>query len=169
MTKRYISICLSIVLLLFMFGCYGSTEQLQQPVAFYYPEKVRDDGSIRNVISTEYREGTAFSGDLQLFLASYLAGPNDPALYSPFPANTDLIEANISEGKVTLHFSSSFGELSSLDRTIACACISRSCIEFTGAESVEIFAENTLFDGVESILITRDNLLTQDNTPITDP
>jgi hypothetical protein len=40
---------------------------------------------------------------------------------------------------------------------------------FTGANYVEIFAENTLFDGVESILISSENLLTNDNTPIKEP
>ena len=156
-------------ILLLLCGCTGNTEAFQQPVSFYYPERVKEDGSITHVIGCEDREGIGFAGDLQLMLSSYLAGPDDPALYSPFPDNTVLIEASYSDGKVTLVFNESFSQLSSLDRSIACAGISRTCMAFTGADYVEIFAENTLFDGVDSILISADNLLTQDNTPIKEP
>lgn len=156
-------------ILLLLYGCSGNTEAFQQPVPFYYPEQVKEDGSITHVIGCEDREGIGFAGDLQLMLTSYLAGPNDPALYSPFPENTELIEVSFSDGKVTLVFNESFSQLSSLDRSIACAGICRTCMAFTGADYVEIFAENTLFDGVESILISSDNLIIQDNTPIKEP
>lgn len=168
MIKKTIIILLSILLMSFLFGCSGKTEEFQQPVSFYYPEKAQDDGSINNVIRSERREGAPFGNDLQLLLTAYLAGPMDPTLYSPFPARTELIESSLSDDKVVLHFSEAFGELSSLERTIACACISKTCMEFTGTVSVEIFAEGILFDGVDSIVITQDNLLTEDNTPITE-
>lgn len=169
MTRKLTSILLSVLILCSLIGCNSNTAQLQQPVAFFYPEKVQDDGSVTNVINCENREGAQFGGDLHKMLTTYLAGPKDPALYSPFPAYTELIEVSLSEGKVILLFDEAFGSLSSLERTIACACISQTCMAFTGAQQVEIFAENTLFDGMESILITEKNLLTQDNSPIAAP
>ena len=169
MMKKATSMILAMLLAFILSGCGGTAESLQEPVPFFYPEKVQEDGSITNVIRAEQREGKAFGDDLELLLTVYLAGPKDPSLYSPFPAHTELSKVTVSDGKVIIRFAESFGELSSLDRTIACACISKTCMEFTGAELVEIFAENTLFDGVESIVISRQNLLTMDNTPITEP
>jgi len=169
MIKRSISILLPLLLLCLIFGCSSKAEQLQQPVSFFYPEKAQEDGSIFNVIRSEEREGSAFGDDLHLLLVSYLSGPRDTALYSPFPAQLKLIEATCYEGTVTLLFDESFGALSGLDRTIACACVSQTCLAFTGADSVRIFAENTLFNGGESIEISRESILTQDNTPILEP
>ena len=166
MIKKVLCILISVFILS---GCADNKEELQHPVPFFYPETVQEDGSITNVIGFENREGTAFGNDLKLLLSAYLIGPNDPALYSPFPVGTELLEVSIADGKVTLLFDESFAQLSSLERTIACAAISRTCMAFTGADYMEIFAENTLFDGVESILISSDNLLTLDNTPIKEP
>lgn len=168
MIKKTIIILLSFLLLSFLLGCSGQTEEFQQPVSFFYPEKAQEDGSITNVIRAELREGAVFSGDLQQLLTAYMVGPKDSVLYVPFPVHTELNEVSVVDNKVILHFNSAFGELSSLERTIACACISKTCMEFTGAVSVEIFAEGILFDGVDSIVITQDNLLTEDNTPITE-
>ena len=169
MIKKPITIILSIFLLCWLFGCSNNVEKLQQPVSFFYPENTQEDGSIVNVIRSEEREGIAFGDDLNLLLASYLDGPSDPNLYMPFPAHIEIIEASFIEGTVTLLFNESFGTLSGLERTIACASISQTCMAFTGADYVRIFAENTLFNGGESILISRDNILTQDNTPILEP
>ena len=169
MMKRCCLILIPLLLLCFLFGCGEASPEYEQPVLFFYPENVQEDGSVTNVISPETREGEEFDGDLHRLLADYLEGPTDPALYSPFPADAQLLEVSQFNGKITLRFSQSFAELSSLDRTIACACISMTCLEFTEADAVEIFAQNALFDGEESILLTRDNLLTKDNTPITEP
>ena len=166
MIKKVLCILISVFILS---GCTGNKEELKHPVPFFYPETVQEDGSITNVIGFENREGTAFGDDLKLLLSAYLLGPDDPALYFPLPAGTELIEVSVLDEKVTIVFNESFAQLSSLDRTIACVAISRTCMAFTGADYVEIFAENTLFDGVESILISSENLLTNDNTPIKEP
>lgn len=169
MMKKITAIFLSILLMLCLPGCSASQDSFVAPVTFYYPELAQEDGSIANVIGAETREGQAYVGDLKALLSQYLLGPKDPAFYSPFPDHVDMIDASVTDGKVTIIFSESFAELSSLDRSIACASIGMTCMEFTGAQQVEIFAENTLFDGEESILITRDSLLMEDNTPITEP
>ena len=55
--------------------------------------------------------------------------------------------------------SKELAQLSGLELTLACSCLSMTCMELTGAENIVISAENSLLDGQKSITMNKDTLL----------
>ena len=168
MIKRILCYIL-LVILVFSFCACAEQQSFDQPVAFYYPELPQENGAIENVVGSEIREGSSFSGDLSALLGVYLQGPRDEQLSAAFFQQITLIDATVLDNQISLVFSENFSQLSGIDRSIACVCISMTCMDFTSADTVEIFVENTLFDGNESIVISRDAIFIQDSTAGSQP
>ena len=161
--KRLLCLILIAAAALSLCACGGSGSP-SEPVSFYYllrePELVynRDDGIIR----PETREGAGFLPDPAAVLELYLQGPLDNTLSSPFPAGTKLVSLKREEEILTLELSRPFSSLEGLDLSLACACLSITAMELTGAEAVTILCDR--------INITMDrNSLQLSDTSLPDP
>ena len=158
MTK-YVAIFLSILLLLS--GCSHSTAY-EKPVTFYYCSAVYQYESGDSAIVAEIRESVGCS-TLEEIMQLYLAGPDNEELVSPFPNSLRLISHHQEGETLYLLFSEELAQLSNLSLSMACGCITMTCLTLTDATQVTIEANESLLDGHKSITMGRDSLILSDH------
>ncbi len=164
--KKLSCIILALLLLPGLAGCSNSGDDIQDPVSFYYCKRDLDYGVDAGVISSELRDGQGHRQDYAYLLTAYLNGPESYELYSPFSRSTALKSFAIQNDTAYVQLSPSFGSLSGLDLTLACACITLTVLELADVQKVVISAANTVLDGNSQITMTRENLLLLDDSNI---
>lgn len=147
--KRLISILLTVLLL------SGCTEQLKEPVSFYYVRSGYEE-DMSNIIGTERREAAGHRGDLSYLMALYFMGPADEELLAPLPGNVHILSVTHKGQEVILHLSETDDSVTDAQFTVACACLTLTCLELTGAETV------TIISGNRSVRLDEENLLLRD-------
>ena len=151
-------LCLILVLCLFLPGCALFGERIREPVTFYYLRAEYRYGSADGVIAPEVREASDHVGDLSYLMALYLMGPSDEELVSPIPRGTRIYSAVQENNTVTLTLSDASQTLTDSEFSLACACLTMTCLEITGADKVNIAS------GDRSVTMTRDNLTLFDDS-----
>ena len=134
--KRFAAILLIFALLLSGCSVFGS--RIKEPVTFYYVQSSYQYGSDSPVIVTETREASGRMHDLPYLIRLYLTGPLEDDRESPFPRSVTLVSVGRTEDTVEITLSDSAGSLSDAQYSLACACLSLTCINITGAENVRI-------------------------------
>jgi hypothetical protein len=158
--KKWISLLLIGAVLLC--GCTQRKPELQKPVSFYYLPAEYTFGVTDCIILPELREGSGID-DLKEMLALYLNGPVDPAFHSPFPVGTKLLELEQTDDTLHLTLSDSFASLQGHRLTLACAAITKTCLELTSCVNIQIRAETAALDGQKFIEMNASSLLLLDN------
>lgn len=152
MMKKYLPLLL---ITLFLVGCV-QPPQIADPVSFYYipAEDLEEEDFAAEVsyIRADVRDKAQLGDSLNLILSAYLRDPaSTSGLKSPFPAHTYLFSVSQDNNVASVVLSTEFAQLQNMDLTIACACLARTCMELTGADTVLISAENAQLDGAEYI------------------
>lgn len=170
--KRFVSFLLILTLLLS--GCSIIQEQFKDPVTYYYlrahsDPDTRDVFFSDGVIGSELREGSGHRNDLNYLLSIYLQGPLDERLHSPFPAGCRIVNIKKDDSLLTVVLSPNITELSDMDLTVACACLAKTCMTLTDANTVQI--ESSSADGTLSVsrTYTQEMLILEENyteTPV---
>ncbi len=155
--KRYLTALLVICLLLS--GCSVFGQRLQEPVTFYYVNRLYQE-NMEPILADEQREAAGHREDLSYMLALYLMGPSEEDSISPVPRGTRVLRAEKQEEEVFLKLSDTDESMSDSEFTIACACLSMTCMELTGLEQV------TITGGSRTVTMTRDNLIQFDDPSI---
>lgn len=158
--KQLLSLILVISLLVCLYGCRQEPEA-PKGTLFYYRVKEPSYNTDSTALSAEYRPD-AVQDTLNRAIELYLAGPVSPDLRSPFPENLRLIGVDQKGGTVYLTFSRELAQLSGLDLTIVCGCITMTVLELTDAAQAEIRSVTGLLDGQRSILMDKNSLLLLD-------
>ena len=137
--------------LIFLSGCNLSAERMKEPVTFYY---VRSGFAtdMSQVIGTEQREASGHRGDLSYLLALYLIGPSQEGLATPLPKGTRIITVEDRAGGIQLKLSDTEEAMTDAEFSLACACLSLTSMDLTGAERV------TILSGNRTVTMTRENL-----------
>ena len=135
--KRIIVILLIAAMLLS--GCSLFSSGKRQPVLFYYQPVNFRLGQSNGAIAAEERDGTGHITDIDYLLRLYLTGPLTENLISPFPADVQLTSVRTGQNKVTVNLTGDPSSLSATQKTLACACLTLTCLELTEEESVMIF------------------------------
>lgn len=149
-------ICVILILSFFLSGCNVMGERIKEPVAFYYlRENYQDD--MGDVISPEIREASGHRYDLPYLLALYSMGPSEEGLISPLPENASIIPVERSDDRLVLSISELPEEITDLDYTLACSCLSLTCLELIGVRQV------TVICGERTMTIHKDNLMIDGN------
>lgn len=150
--KRIVAMILLMALLL----C-GCADKMREPVTFYY---VRDSFEVdmSQVIGTEQREASGHRDDLLYLLALYLMGPAEDSLVSPLPSYTTILSAEQMDSTVTVQLTDTTASMSDGQFTLACSCLTLTCLEITDAEYV------TIISGNRSVTLGKDSLVLQDLT-----
>lgn len=161
--KQIISLLLLFSLILSLFGCTGETPKISDPVSFYYCRKELTYGTADSVILAVTAEAAGHREDPRYLINQYLAGPEDDALAPTFPAGVTLQSLTVADDTVDLLLSSAFAGLSGMELTIACACLTLTVIELTGAQTVRIRAAASLLDGSDEIVMDESCLLLLDD------
>ena len=150
--KRFLAWFLAAAMLFSFIGC-----KAQDPgdATFYYsrsPEQYQyyaGDGVIR----TEIRTLSGHRQDLQYLVGLYLAGPLDESLISPFPKSVHLLSVEQTGTAIRVELTDQTRIMSDSEFSLACACLTMTCTQFTGCDSVTVIsADRTLTMNVDSIL-----------------
>ena len=160
--KRFLALMLTAASILSLCAC-SKAPSYERPVSFYYPVSEMQYDATGSAISPEVREGKDLTS-LESTLELYLNGPQDSAYTDPFPQGLRIQDIDSIESTLYLTFSDELGKLSGMDLTVACCCITLTCLELTNASNIFIQAESVLLGGEKSITMNRDCLLLLDNS-----
>lgn len=159
MKQRILCLILSISILLTGCGFFG--ERIKEPVTFYYLcSSYQED--LCCVIVSEEREASGHLGDLSYLLALYLMGPTNDEYVTPLPAGTR-IASQMDAGHILLELTDTSHTLSDIEFSLACACLTLTCLEITDAEDV------TILSGDREKTMSRSTLTLYDATSETIP
>lgn len=161
--KQRIALSLCLLLLFSCMGCRQDPGADVDSAHFYYPRAQLSFDSGSSAFEAEYRHMDQWSSWAQV-LNIYLAGPTSNQLRSPFPAGIKVINTTMENGTVTINVSRELAQLSGLELTIACGCLTLTCLELTGAETIIIRADGALLDGQKSIRMNKNTLMLLDIT-----
>ncbi len=145
-------------------GCVrqAESEQLKSPGRFYYKTLDADYGKSQYAVDFELRETAGHETDLPWLLSEYFAGPQSNDLVAPFQRSTSLVSVEHKGAQITVRVSRDLAQLSGVDLYLACCCITLTCLELAGVDTVCIQADGALLDGKDQILLQRENLLLED-------
>jgi len=162
--KRIIAFALLWVMILGLVACDTGRSDIIEPVEFFYRQVSAPDDLPESVIASEIREATGHTGDLKYLLSLYLQGPLGETLSSPFPAGCRLLDVTWNGNTLVVILDSTITALGQMDRTVACACLARTCFSLTSLQQVQILATGEDADNSLDMLITADSLLLTDTT-----
>ena len=159
--KRITALSLLLVLMLLFSACNQSDST--DTVAFYYARDPRSQSVPSETFYTvENRRITTSNTNLRYLLSLYLQGPLGDGFVSPFPAGTRLVKLDIHNDHLFIQLSQEFAELSNIDLTLACACLSLTCFDLADANQVTIFTSATEDHPAVEFTLTREDLLLTD-------
>ena len=95
---------------------------------------------------------------MSYLLALYLIGPTDESLYAPLPRGVRFLKADQQDDTVTLELTDTTQSMTEAEFTLACACLTMTCLSITDAQSV------TILSGSRTVTMSRDNLTLYDNS-----
>lgn len=168
--KRIIALTLWVAAMFCLFGCAAKIDEPAEPVRFFYPRPtdsisfVQKDGAITH----ETRESAGHVGDHAYLLNLYLLGPSAEGLRNPFPSGTKLMFFEVRNGIAEVVLSEPFARLSGMDLTAACACLSLTVQELTGAQTVSIGVAGQQLDGQTRITMRLEDILRNDTSALPD-
>ncbi len=160
--KRILCIVLCVILVSFA-GCNDAqTTNIPAQTNFHYLTKEIAYHQENGFIQAENRNVDNTADDLTAVINTYLTGPENKELISPFPANTTVKGITHKNSIFSITLSDQFSELSGFELSVACACLTLTVLEFVDANLVQISAENMLLDGNRQISMNADSLVTFD-------
>ena len=153
-------ICFLLCLLL-LCGC-SSGKNRDNTVFFYYCQASTENSLSETVVTAEQREVSADPTDLKNILSLYLIGPLDEELSSPF-RGMKLVSVEKEDSLLLVELSCNDRSLTDIRFSLACACITMTCLELTEAEQVSISCAD------RSATMTRETILVTDTVTHLEP
>ena len=141
----------------------GCNPQTGSNTNFYYLSQASYDspqGNIGHELCKDKADPLAYNE----LLNSYLSGPRSNDFTNPFPAETQLISITLEQETATIVLSDHVAELTGIDLTLACTCISLTVKDMTGCANVQIRAQNKLLDNHQFISINTNSIQISDLT-----
>ncbi len=159
--KRLLSFILIACVLICICGCKQETQK-QQGSPFYYCVRELDFHPGSAALAVEYRADVPQNTLIQA-IEIYLNGPLSPDLQSPFPEDLRLIGVYQEDETIYMTFSPELSQLSGLELTMVCGCVTLTVLSLTDAKQAEIRSVTGLLDGQRSIIMDKDTLLLLDS------
>lgn len=156
-------LCILICLCCVLCGCSQGIEKPKTPVSFYYLRNDFSYGSDNCVIGTELRESFGHEKDYAYLLNLYLLGPTSDILAPMFPEGSSVVDFHQEEDTVIVTLSDNFAQLSGINLSTACVCLTKTVCAMTGCTQVTIQAQTQLLDSSKSITMTANDGLLQDH------
>ena len=164
--RRRLCLLFAAILFFMLSGCrHIETETVYN---FYYLRVEYTCGSQDSVISTEARKFPE-KHEVSDLLKLYLNGPLDKTYKNPFPKNTSIIDFEHQADTVSIKLSDQIGALTGVSLSLTCACLAKTAMDLTGAETVHISADTLLLNGKNFITFDADTILLLDGSSTTDP
>lgn len=163
MKKRILAILVTLCILV-AWGCGRRSPETEMinPVRFYYKALNGEFGTVNGSTGFEVRETAGHENDYTWILNTYFEGPLSGELIAPFQKDTALISAGREGSLLRVVVSDSLASLTGMDLTLACACITLTCLELPGIETVSIRANEASMGGRWEVVMDREDLLLED-------
>ena len=159
--KRLLCFVLTVsVLLSTLSGC---GQKLNEPVTFYYQITNYQENMV-SPIAGEEREVTGYRDNLKYLLTFYLMGPISQELSSPLPRGTQLYSIGQDSAELIIELSDTASTLNDSRFSLACACLSMTCMGLTNAERVTIVSGSRSLTFASDNLLLRDTITSEENT-----
>ena len=161
-------LCYILLASMLLSGCSLGREQMHEPVTFYYLRSYsaaenNDPFFFEGAIGSEVREAAGHRNDLPYLLALYLQGPNDSQLKRPFPVGSKILETTLEDGTLLIVMNSVSSRFREMDVTVSCACIAKTCLGLTDADTVTVESYGPDGHVLFSRTFTHDNLILEDS------
>ena len=156
--KKLRMILAILLLLSVMAGCTLRKDS-ESNVTFYYSRSDYAFGTEDSVIASESRDIAGHEGELQYILSLYLMGPLEEELTAVFPTSIRLVSTTRGDSHLTVELTPMDGALSDAEFSLACSCLSMTCMKLTGCTHV------TVISGEQTLTLRMSNLLLVD-TPV---
>ena len=151
--KRILCFVLTVSALIAMLP--GCAQKPDEPVTFYYLKSSYQEDMDSPIVGEE-REVAGHRDNLRYLLSFYLMGPIGKGLSSPLPRGTQLYTVEQDGASLTIEISNTSNLLSDAAFSLACACLSNTCMGLVDVETV------TIVSGSRSLALNKDNLLLND-------
>ena len=165
--KRTTAFLLIFLLLTGLCACEIQSNDVIEPVEFYYLRTDYVYGGTDGVIAAEIREASGHVGDLPYLLALYLRGPLDSSLKAPFPTGSRILSFYLDGETLSVTLDSTFASLQNMELTLACACFARTCFSLADVAQVQITALTPDDTPSLDITISTDSMLLEDISSMT--
>lgn len=159
-----------LVLSLLLCGCSVASHNIKEPVDFFYPKVCARPEEYKayfsgEAIGSESREASGHRDDLFYLLSMYFRGPLDSQLYSPFPTDCSLVKVRQKDGALTVILNASAAGNSDLEQTLAIACLAKTCMALTDADTIHIESRGIDDSILLQYTVDADTLLWEDIPP----
>lgn len=151
--KRVICTLLAAALLIALLP--GCAKKPNEPVTFYYLKDAYEEDMACPIYGEE-REVAGYRDNLKYLLSFYLMGPIGKSLRSPLPGGTLLCTVSLDGSQLTIEITNTDALLTDAEFSLACACLSMTCMGLVETDSV------TIVSGSRSLTLGPDNLLLTD-------
>ena len=162
--KRLFAFLLLFSILLGLTACTKQDAAIKEPVTFYYRRAALSYDENDTVILSQVADADGHKKDLHWILEKYLQGPEQEDVLQTFPQGTSLVSLEMDGDVFSVVLSHHLGNLTGVDLTIACACLTKTIISLTNAKTVIIQAENANLNGAPQIIMNEEILLLLDNS-----
>ena len=152
-----------------LWGCGTGEPKLEDPVTVYYPRTEYIFGQSDSVIASGSMEAEGIKTDLTALLNAYLQGPGPEGLRNPFPADSRVMQLQLEDTVLTLNMNDGFSTLTGAELTLACACLAKTALSLSAAQTVQITLDSDLPDTRRIITMDAKNLLLMDDIITTTP
>ena len=164
MVRRITALFLALMLFC-LGGCQVETQNNSaSTVKFYY--LVTDERLENGEGPTDWElfDIQGHETDYGWILEHYFAGPKTEGLAVPFPKATRILSAEFANGVVYVNVSKELAQLTGVDVTLACSCITMTCLQLDGVEDVVIRADGWDLNGRHTVSLDGDSLLLEDGS-----
>lgn len=158
--RRCICVFCATLILFSLCSCSRNDRTIVKPVNFYY--KTDPANYQENAISPEVRESDGYTNDLKGLLQLYVEGPVSKTLINPFPENITVEGITVNNTTVDLQLNSPFAQLSDIEMTTACACLTMTVLELTERHRLIITALDHAGNIIYTTSMTKDHILLSD-------
>lgn len=156
------SIILFVLLSFLLCACSSHNDKPKSPVNFYYLNQTITYNSQTGIIAPQIREGAGYENDILSLMNVYIKGPDSQLFISPFPDRLEILDISQAEGVAYLTVSDQICMLTGHDLTLACVCLSRTVMDLTNMNAVQIAVPDRLIDGKTSLMIRAEDIVYMD-------
>ena len=159
--KRSIAVLMTVTMVLTILTGCGNRNTPDGKYKLYYCHSEYQYAADSGVLSWEYYTPSA-AADFEYVLQRYLRGPESKDMVAPFPSGLRLVALELKENKAQITLTKELAELSGVDLTIACACITLTVWDLTQLATVDIRAQDVLLNNQKSIIMNAEELILSD-------
>jgi len=153
MNKLFRFVCVTI-LVFSLLGCDTSHDNNENGIVFYYINNEIEYGRASGVITSTVVDTNVEPDDYESLLTLYFNGPTNYECVSPFPAGTTMEDFSTDGRKAQILLSPHMATIKDAELTVALACLTRTVIELTGVDTVQIqILRNTIY-GENSVTLS---------------